>query len=295
MGVGPIDRDYAENFYRTHKVQQIQGWKAEVENSVFEQLVFVLNQCSALRKHSNSVSAGDVSDIVRVATVEWYYGIHAAASAMVIASNGNQPDKHTKLAKAWLHNISKLGLICPPFEMQLDSLVASDIDRQVSYLKNGLPNYSLGASPLPQNQKEAKAALVAYLSGCAGWWRDRAIGEIKRSKPYQELGVSGFRTKIAGCMRDNILRERSLGFMHEAYRFRGKANYRDLLYLGYGKTKLDLVGYVRNLSLVLDAFGQMAGGYCSLRLRPTIWNWFLDDLEVRRAFSLSPARFWHRR
>lgn len=44
---------------------------------------------------------------------------------------------------------------------------------------------------------------------------------------------SNFRTKQAQQIRDKMLISKSVGFLHQAFRFRGKANYREALYLSH--------------------------------------------------------------
>jgi len=48
---------------------------------------------------------------------------------------------------------------------------------------------------------------------------------------------------------------------------------------------------VDDLSKALDAFVVVAGIFCSRRLGPSVWSEFTQDLEAKRAFSLSPIHF----
>ena len=67
------------------------------ENTIFEQLLFALHQCSALHALR---SVPRKADIARVGIVTWYYGVYAAASAMVAAQDGSFQDEHTGTAGA---------------------------------------------------------------------------------------------------------------------------------------------------------------------------------------------------
>lgn len=86
---------------------------------------------------------------------------------------------------------------------------------------------------------------------------------------------------------------RPVGFLHEAARYRGKANYREALYLGYGgKTAAKLVGFVDDMSTVLEAFLAMAGAFARQKMGAAIWDEFVEDLDSKRVFSLSPKTIW---
>ena len=71
---------------------------SQQENSVLEQLLLAIHQLAALR------ALEDVrvqADIARVASVGWYYGIYAAATAMIAAQEGSIHDSHAKTANVW--------------------------------------------------------------------------------------------------------------------------------------------------------------------------------------------------
>jgi hypothetical protein len=58
-------------------------------NTVFEQLLFVLNQVAALEWLR---TAPNKADVARTGIVAWYYGIYSAASAMTAAMDGSFQD-----------------------------------------------------------------------------------------------------------------------------------------------------------------------------------------------------------
>ena len=89
------------------------------------------------------------------------------------------------------------------------------------------------------------------------------------------------------------LRGKSVCFLHQAFRYRGKANYREALFLGHGRyVDTLLVEYIDDLADVLRAFVGMAGAFASKRLGTALWEAFLEDLETHRAFQLSPKAVW---
>lgn len=117
--------------------------------------------------------------------------------------------------------------------------------------------------------------------------------QVRNSREFKALGVDNFRTKAARALRDEALRRKSICFLHEASRYRGKANYRDAIYLAYGKAVPKLAdGFIDDLTTVLTSFSAMAAGYCSVRMGRERWKAFMDDLEDGRAISFSPLAVW---
>ena len=258
------------------------------ENTVLEQLLFALHQCSALRA---LCSVPHKADIARVGIVAWYYGVYAAASAMVTAQDGSFQDNHHGTAGAWDRQIAAGGLIMPPFHSRVTTLIKKKTDLELETMLT-VPRFVL-PSAAPKTYDEAFGACHAYLSGSANWWRQKIEEDIRDSREFRSLGVSDFRKGAARSLRDKRLSGRSIGFLHQAFRYRGKANYREALFLGYGTSiNASLADYIDDLSKVLDAFVTSAGVFCGRRLGKTVWDEFTEDLEHKRAFSTSPGVLW---
>jgi hypothetical protein len=69
-----------------------------------------------------------------------------------------------------------------------------------------------------------------------------------------------------------------MGFVHQVSRYRGKANYREALFLAYGKnTETILKDFVAAQASVLRAFLAMAGAFSAKKLGNTLWDEFLDS------------------
>ena len=51
-------------------------------------------------------------------------------------------------------------------------------------------------------------------------------------------------------------------------------------------------GIVDDMLTVLKAFAAMAGAYCSLRMGKTAWTEFVDDLDRKKAISISTKDVW---
>ncbi len=279
-----INHDSARTFY--HLVNKKDMSIIEV-NTIFEQLIFALHHCSALQALKNSPCK---SDVARVGILGWYYGIYNAASAMVAAQDGSFQDNHNGTTIVWDKQISATKLIPPPFDLRITTLLEKDSDEELNNLLI-LPRFPLIHTP--RNNDEAYGACHAYLSGNAKWWRWKTSEDIKLSKEFKNLGVNDFRKNVARELRDSRLKKKSVCFLHQAFRYRGKANYREALFLGYGlKTESTLTNYINDLSTVLDAFVCLAGIFCSRRLGKDIWKEFVDELEGNHSFMLSPHDIW---
>lgn len=275
----------ARAFYSGVQKAKLDGHQ---ENTVLEQLLFALHQCSALNA---LCGVPNKADVARVGIVAWYYGIYAAGSAMVAAQDGSFQDDHTGTATQWNKQIAERGLVMAPFEKLISTLVKRDADREL------LNVLTVEKRPLsktaPVSLDEAEAAAHAYLSGSVNWWRWKIETSVKGAKDYRELGFTDFRTAAARDLRDKRLAARSIGFLHEAFRYRGKANYRDAIFLGYGTmVPQQLTGYVDDLSSVLTAFVTMAGAFCARRLGRSVWNEFVTELDAKRSFTTSPTQIW---
>ena len=71
------------------------------------------------------------SDIARVGIVSWYYGVYAAASAMVAAKDGSFQDDHTTTAVVWDRQISASNLSVHPFDFRINTLVKKGADEEL--------------------------------------------------------------------------------------------------------------------------------------------------------------------
>lgn len=256
-------------------------------NTVCEQLLFVLNQIAALQ---SLTSAANKADVARTAIVAWYYGVYSAASAMTAAMDGAFQDNHAETAKNWQNRFPAKNLSVHPFADCLSSVLPSTADAELASVR------SRGKHSLvnkPSAVEEAWGCCAEYLSGTAGWERWNIDERVRGTAAFRELEVSDFRTKAARQLRDEAYARRGIGFLHQASRYRGKANYRDAIFLAYGMSvPTQLSGFVDDLLHVLKGFSAMAGAYCSLRVGKTAWTEFVDDVDRKKAISISPRDIW---
>jgi hypothetical protein len=94
----------------------------QAENSVFEHLLMALHHLSALKELQSKNCPGDLS---RVAVLAWYYGVYGAANAMIVAQGGQPHETHASAAKVWDDTLASRGLIMPPFNWRVSTLVES--------------------------------------------------------------------------------------------------------------------------------------------------------------------------
>lgn len=256
-------------------------------NSVFEQLLFSLHQIAALRALA---AVPNKADVARVGIVTWYYGVYGAASAMIAAADGSFPETHAATALQWDRQFALPKLAMDPFADRIGSLVSATV-KEALEMPRARGRHSLTATPTTLEQ--AWGCHAEYLSGTAKWEQWILEQRVRGSPEFKALGADSFRTRAAQALRDQAFGRKSIAFLHEASRYRGKANYRDAIYLAYGKSVPKLAeGFIDDLLVVLTGFSAMAAAYCATRMGKERWTVFMEDLEAKRAISVSPLEVW---
>lgn len=256
-------------------------------NTICEQLPFSLNQLAALRAMS---SATNKADVARMAIVSWYYGVYASATAMNAGADGSFQETHMATAQQWDRQFASNRLVMEPFSDRLAKLDKATIDREMAGPR-ARGKHSLTTEPMTPSQ--ARGCCAEYLSGTATWEQWNVRTRLKEHRDFKALGKDDFRSAPARELRDSWYERRSISFLHQASRYRGKANYRDSVYLAYGKSVPKTVeGLVDDLMAVLKGVCSMAGGYASVRLGRELWEAYLADIEGRRSISVDPREVW---
>lgn len=255
-------------------------------NTVFEQLLMSLHHLAALHA---MVKADSSSNFARVAVMTWYYGVYCAANAMIAAQAGSLQHTHGATANQWDRHIAEAGLIPRPFNFRLTTMVEKDADAELAILRN---ESAFTINSRPGDVNDAVGACASYLSGtrayCEGQIKEDLIaGDLKKRN------LSNFRSKEAQKLRDDRLDKKTLGFLHQAFRYRGKANYRDALFLTYqAQVSAVLKGFIEDAAAVLQAFLSSAGAFCSRRLTNADWDAFVKDLNGHLALAVMPKDIW---
>lgn len=86
---------------------------------------------------------------------------------------------------------------------------------------------------------------------------------MKSGSEYRKGSFNSFRTNSAKALRDAKLSPAKDNYLIQAFRYRGKANYRDAIYLSYGNDKAEqLSQFLSDLRIVSRAYTLMAAHYC---------------------------------
>jgi len=223
------------------------------------------------------------------AIVEWYYAHYMAVRSMLAASPQEVEDTHASVIKAFGASLRR-KMPCP-LDMVATWVKNEDFDKVLPG-RPGIRGVDL-ASSAPVSRSAAQQMLVGYLSGTT----DREVDMLKQ-RLRKDHGMKDFRKQDARKIRDDAIqkRKREINFMHCAFRYRGKANYRDAIYIVYGSRPLN------EQKEFLDALAMSArfAFLCSLafarvRLGKEAPEAFLADLarNLRGREIASPAEmFW---
>lgn len=256
-------------------------------NSVCEQLLFALHQLASLRAIA---TVENKADVARIGIMAWYYGVYGAASAMIAAGDGAFPDTHAATAQQWDRQFAATGLALSPFGDRISDLLAATVERDLASVR-ARGKHSLTVTPKTLDQ--AWGCHAEYLAGTAKWEQWNVQERVRDTREFKALGIDSFRTAAARTLRDAAYAKRGIAFLHEASRYRGKANYRDAIYLAYGRSVARMLeGFIDDLAATLGGFAAMAAGYVSRRIGQDAWTAFLEDLESKRSVSLSPKAEW---
>ena len=236
------------------------------------------------------------ADVARVAVVAWYYGIYWAAKAMIAAQMGQVQENHAATANAWYAQFPAKKLAMEPFHLSVKTLVKAAADAELDQLRLGCARPNLVVEPI--SESDAHSALCGYLTGTVSWSRGIKEESLKKSREFKALRVKGepvtdFRSRAAKLLRDSRLSDSPTCFLNQAFRYRGKANYREGLYLAHGRSvEATIDGFIPDMTNVLSAFLTMASGFCARHLDEKLWVSFVQDLEQKRAFSFSPKQIF---
>lgn len=271
--------DKVKSIYRTVNRR---SHNEKADTLVFENMLMAYHNLASLQAMKDDVC--HKYDICRSAIIAWYYATYFSASAMIAASSGSKQETHTATAKTWHADFAEKGLLAYPFNLCLSSLVKKDVETQISSLRNG---NRIDLNTYADNLEDAKGACISYLSGTAEYKKWEVEERIKTSKEFKLLNVDNFRTKAARELRDNELKKGQVNFLFQAFRYRGKANYRDSIFLSYGNNYEEKIAqFTQDLHVVTKAFIRMAAIYCQKRVAKGDWDSFTKDLEENTRLSL---------
>lgn len=163
------------------------------------------------------------------AIISWYYAMYNAFRSIVGASSGKKaPETHAGLQNCLLGPNIRPKL---PYPFDMVAMYERNEDYRIE-----LPSYpAVTTTPLEQvftkSRPQAQGMLFAYLKGTATWEVGKKKEELKKQHK-----LPNFRSKEAQDKRNDQLQKnlREINFLHCAFRYRGKSNYRDNIFLAYG-------------------------------------------------------------
>ena len=275
------ERCNLDNLSHLYKSVNCRTENVKADTLAFECLVMAMHNVSSLKQLTTLLNP---YGIVRSSIVTWYYAIYYASKAMLAASTGVDPQTHSKTGKLWQTELVDKGLVQSPFESSIQNLTPNNIKICIDTLRAG-NNHDLNTEP--NSLDMAWGAIYSYLKGTADYERGRHEEQVRCSTEFKTRGFSDFRKNDARLLRDAKLSPVVVNFLVQAFRFRGKANYRDAIYLSYGSDYSEqLKQFIEDLSEVAGAFVLMAACYSSKRVAKDSWVEFCKDIRENARFDL---------
>lgn len=273
-GFNPADQ---LNSYRTFFRQTPQQKRSVASLApVFEPLFSSLSGAMALKRLSLHKHPPWIRS---TATVCWYYSIYGASRAL-FAANGQDPkENHSAAMRTFASSLQRS--IPHPFNMVARRTRGERYDAELP-THPGATAFNLSSNFLPEREL-ARGMLLQYLSGTAAWYAVRTKERLCLERRFDH-----FRTKSAQAERDRRL-ESSVALLHCAFRYRGKANYRDAIYLSYGtRQPREAQNLVANLASVASSFCLLTAAFVEKRLGPAHVRTFFQDIRIH-TFEIETA------
>ena len=273
-----ISDEKIQEFYKDVKKRK-ENSKADLV--VFENIMMAIHNLHSLKVINEAIE--NPYSVSRTQIVSWYYTIYYASSAMIGALSGGVQEQHSKTAKTWQNDIVQNNLVMSPFDLSIDTLVGKDVKSLVSYMRG---SNKIDLNTYPTNIDESMGCIYSYLKGTADYKKWQVEEELKKSKEFKILNVDNFRSNVAIEIRDKKLEKGMVNFLVQAFRYRGKAHYRDSVFLSYGNDNTEILSqFNKDLELVATSYLKMASCYCAKRVESDDWESFISDLEENLLFE----------
>jgi hypothetical protein len=273
-----FSHDDLRQFYQ---VVQKRGANEEADALAYECLTMSLHNVSAI---DSMEEIENPYPIVRSAIIAWYYATYYAAKAMLAASSGTDPQTHAAAGKIWQCELVNAQLAKHPFDLSISDITPSHVQEVMRNLR-GSNAHALNHEPT--DREMALGTAYSYLNGTAEYEQWRLSDQVKNSPAYKQGGFNNFLSTAAKTLRDAKLKPAHVNFLVQAFRYRGKANYRDAIYLSYGRDDTDRMRqFVTDLGTVSGAFSLMAAHYVAKRVVINDWISFVADIKEHAKFTL---------
>lgn len=206
------------------------------------------------------------------AVISWYYSIYNSFKSILAAFDNRQTETHTAMIRA-LNGGNGFGRYLPhPFNMVATRTTGEQYHPTFPKYPN-VPNVDLSIT-FNNTRSTAQGMILSYLNGTAKW----EVDKIKQ-RLIDDRQVVNFRTRNARTIRDNRLPS-EVNFLNCAFRYRGKANYRDSMFLAYGLSDQRLNnGYIGELFNISRFTILWAIAYISKRTSRANVIAFINDVQ----------------
>jgi hypothetical protein len=237
-------------------------------SSVFEPLFLCL--VHSLSLVSRSVRGECPAWSLQGMIVEWYYAFYGAMRSMLAAANVSSTDNHTKTMNAVGGSLRRK--LPHPLDMVATWRKNDEFQKLLPTTGTTKTEVLTGAF----HPERAESMLLGFLSGTV---KDGVENVKHRLK--ERRGIHDFRKFQDRKIRDDALRNREFNFMHCAFRLRGKANYRDAIYIAYGVRNVPCKREFVEALATTARFAFVCGlAFASLRIGKENVRKFVDDLTV---------------
>jgi len=252
---------------------------AQVFGTLFHSLTFAVSLTSLCEHEATGPW------VFPSAIVMYYYATYNSVLSMLAALNDYRGENHSTTITAFN---DLRGLLPHPLNMLANRVSGETYRARLSQYSDATST-DLSRS-LNDSRESARGMLLAYLSGTAKWKAD----EVKDHLRYKKK-IADFRSKANRELRDSFLPD-EVNYMNCAFRYRGKANYRDSIFLPYGEKHSWLsVDYLESLRIVSCFTLACAVAFAKRRLGKKPLREFWDDVEAnfRGKDTASPRElFW---
>ncbi|MEM7737091.1 MAG: hypothetical protein AAF267_15015, partial [Deinococcota bacterium] len=277
--------DEFEDISLKNHFENLQRRKKDVKADMkaFENTLMAFHNLASLqRMRSVKEHAYDLS---RSAITTWYYSIYFTSSAMIAGASGGSSDRHRGTARIWHSDFIQSDLLISPFSLSISNLVKKNIEKVIDEYRVD-NQFELKETPVTKSQ--AWGAVISYLSGTGNHEVEKIEDKVKKNKEFKNGGFESFRPKKARILRDKFLKEGYVNFMIQAIRYRGKANYRDAIFLSYSSDYSDRTyQLIEDLAFVSEKYLRMAVHYLSRRVEKGTWESFISQFEKHSRISMS--------
>lgn len=253
--------------------------------AIFEPMFACLTYAQTLTSHSRVYA--EECWVAPSAIVSWYYCWYTAIRAVSAITGQVVADNHTSVYKAYANSLrTKMP---HPLNMQASHHKNEEYSVELPSLSSS-STFDLQLS-FPNTREAAQGMLIQYLKGCSKYYTDLTKERILKKGTHEN-----FRTAAAKAERNKQL-DKCVSFMHCAFRYRGKANYRDAIYLNYGQSSsFNSREFLEDLAISSQFAFLLTLSLVSRSSLDKEAKKFIDDisLNLRGVDKIAPEnRFWN--